>query len=70
MDVVALFVKANVGSTLERTREKAEADLDDGVWFRFEDQIDLATQGEYGGIRQVYDTHQLPHRVGGQTGRR
>lgn len=54
VDVDALVVKANVGSTLERTREKAESDLDDGVWFRFEDQIDLATQGEYGGIRQVY----------------
>jgi len=54
VDVDALVVKANVESTLERTREKAGSDLEDGVWFRFEDQIDLATQGEYGGIRQVY----------------
>lgn len=54
VDVDALVVKANVESTLERTREKAESDLEDGVWFRFEDQVDLATQGEYGGIRQVY----------------
>lgn len=54
MDVDALVVKANVESTLERTREKAESDLEDGVWFRFENQVDLATQGEYGGIRQVY----------------
>jgi hypothetical protein len=28
--------------------------LDDGVWFKFEDQMDLATQGEYGGIRQTF----------------
>lgn len=54
VDVDALVVKANVGSTLERTRVCAETDLDDGVWFRFEDQLDLATQGEYGGIRQTY----------------
>ncbi len=54
VDVDALVVKANVGSTLERTREKAESDLEDGVWFRFEDQVDLVTQGEYGGTRQVY----------------
>lgn len=26
----------------------------DSVWFRFEDQVDLAIQGEYGGIRQIY----------------
>lgn len=54
VDVDALVVKANVESILERTREKAESDLEDGVWFRFEDQVDLATQGEYSGIRQVY----------------
>ena len=28
--------------------------MNDGVWFRFEGQIDLATQGEYGGIRHSY----------------
>lgn len=54
VDVDALVVKANVVTTLERTRVCAESDLDDGVWFRFEDQFDLATQGEYGGIRQTY----------------
>jgi hypothetical protein len=35
-------------------RKQAEHNLDDGVWFRFETQVDLATQGEYGGIRHVY----------------
>ena len=43
-------------SILELARVCAETDLDDGVWFRFEDQVDLATQGEYGGIRQTYRT--------------
>lgn len=54
VDVDALVVRANVESTLERAREIAKSDLEDGVWFRFEDRVDLATQGEYGGIRQVY----------------
>ena len=54
VDVDALVVMANVDSILERARVYAETDLDDGVWFRFEGQFDLATQGEYGGIRQTY----------------
>jgi len=54
VDVDALVVKADVSTTLEQARKRVESDLDDGVWFRFEDQVDLATQGEYGGIRQVY----------------
>lgn len=54
VDVDALALKANVESTLELSRQKIESDLEDGVWFRFEDQVDLATQGEYGGIRQTY----------------
>lgn len=54
VDVDALVVQADVESILERAKRCAETDLDDGVWFRFENQIDLATQGEYGGIRQTY----------------
>jgi len=54
IDLDALLVKADIESTLELIRKNAETDLDDGVWFKFENQIDLATQGEYGGIRQVY----------------
>lgn len=54
VDLDALLVKSNIDSTLRLVKEKAEADLNDGVWFRFESQVDLATQGEYGGIRQVY----------------
>lgn len=54
VDVDALVVQASVDSTLERARACAETDLNDGVWFRFEDQVELATQGEYGGTRQTY----------------
>jgi predicted nucleotidyltransferase component of viral defense system len=54
VDLDALLVKSNVDSTLKKVKENAESDLNDGVWFRFEDQVDLTTQGEYGGIRHVY----------------
>lgn len=54
VDVDALVIQADVGSILKRAKWCAESDLGDGVWFRFENQIDLATQGEYGGIRQTY----------------
>lgn len=54
IDLDALLVRAEIKSTLALTRKNAEVDLDDGVWFKFEGQMDLATQGEYGGVRQVY----------------
>jgi len=54
VDLDALLMNANIESTLKIVKEKAESDLNDGVWFRFESQVDLATQGEYGGIRHVY----------------
>lgn len=54
VDLDALLVKSNIDQTLEQVKKQAEHDLDDGVWFRFETQVDLATQGEYGGIRHVY----------------
>jgi predicted nucleotidyltransferase component of viral defense system len=54
VDLDALLLKSNIEQTLEQVRKQAEYDLDDGVWFRFETQVDLATQGEYGGIRHVY----------------
>lgn len=54
VDIDALVVKADVDSILKSAKRFAETDLGDGVWFRFENQIDLATQGEYGGIRQTY----------------
>jgi len=54
VDLDALLVKSNTEETLERVKRQAESDLNDGVWFRYESQIDLATQGEYGGIRHSY----------------
>lgn len=54
VDLDALLVKAHVEPALSLTKKKAETDLDDGVWFRFEGQVDLAAQGEYGGTRQIY----------------
>lgn len=54
VDLDALLIKANIDDTLKLVKENAEKDLNDGVWFRFENQIDLQTQGEYGGIRHSY----------------
>lgn len=54
VDLDALLVKSNIDQTLEQVKKQAEANLEDGVWFQFESQVDLATQGEYGGIRHVY----------------
>lgn len=54
IDLDALLIKANIDSTLELVKQRAETDSDDGTWFRFESQTNLNTQGEYGGVRQVY----------------
>jgi hypothetical protein len=54
IDLDALLIKSNFEETLKKVKQQAEIDLNDGVWFRFESQIDLATQGEYGGIRHSY----------------
>ncbi|MBL7672496.1 MAG: nucleotidyl transferase AbiEii/AbiGii toxin family protein [Bdellovibrionaceae bacterium] len=54
IDLDALLVNANIDATLVLVKQRAEMDSDDGTWFRFENQINLTTQGEYGGIRQVY----------------
>jgi hypothetical protein len=35
VDLDALLVKSNIEPTLKLTKEKAESDLDDGVWFHF-----------------------------------
>ena len=44
VDLDALLVKSNIESTLELVKEKAESDLNDGVWFRFESQVNPAPQ--------------------------
>jgi len=50
VDLDALVLNSNIDETIDTVKQQAESDLNDGVWFRFEGQIDLATQGEYGGI--------------------
>lgn len=54
VDLDALLIKSNIEETLVLVQEQAQVDLNDGVWFRFDGQTDLATQGEYGGIRHTY----------------
>ena len=54
LDLDALLVKADISSTLKQAVIEIEKDIDDGAWFLLESQVDLKTQGEYGGIRQVF----------------
>jgi predicted nucleotidyltransferase component of viral defense system len=54
IDLDALLVKSNIEQTLDLVKQQAQSEMDDGVLFRFESQMDLATQGEYGGIRHTY----------------
>ena len=54
IDLDALLLKHHIRETLEQVRKAAEKDIGDAVWFRLEKEINLKTQGEYGGIRQVF----------------
>ena len=54
IDLDALLSKSHLKESLDRIRKAAEKDIDDAVWFRFESEVHLKTQGEYGGIRQVF----------------
>ncbi len=54
VDLDALLLKADILGTLVKTISAIETDIDDGTWFAYETQIDLKTQGEYGGVRQVF----------------
>lgn len=54
VDLDALLVKADIPSILKQTAKAIQTDTGDGAWFVLESQIDLKTQGEYGGVRQVY----------------
>ena len=54
VDLDALLVKADIPSILKQTGKAIETDTGDGAWFVLESQIELKTQGEYGGVRQVY----------------
>jgi predicted nucleotidyltransferase component of viral defense system len=54
VDLDALLLNADVKTTLEKTTKAIQSDIGDGTWFELETQIDLKTQGVYGGVRQLY----------------
>jgi len=54
MDLDAVLQKGDLNKTIESIKEVATKDLNDCSWFIFEEQIDLETQGEYGGIRIIF----------------
>ena len=54
IDLDALLSNPHLKETLKQVRKAAEKNIGDAVWFRFEKEVDLKTQGEYGGIRQVF----------------
>ena len=56
IDLDALLQKIEIPLALELIKKAAWANLGDAVWFRFESEINLETQGEYGGIRLVFRT--------------
>lgn len=51
IDLDALLVHANLFETIDKIKIAAQTDLNDATWFVFENNIDLKTQGEYGGKR-------------------
>ncbi len=54
VDLDAILNKSDLESALKVASAAIQSDIGDGVWFLFEKQIELKTQGEYGGIRQIY----------------
>jgi hypothetical protein len=53
-DLDAVLTKGDLISLRDPVVACVEADIGDGVWFRFEETQDLTTQGEYGGLRIVF----------------
>ncbi|PWU22200.1 MAG: hypothetical protein C5B49_01300 [Bdellovibrio sp.] len=56
IDLDAILHRADADETLKRALDSVQKDIGDGVWFHLESQINLKTQGEYGGTRQVFRT--------------
>lgn len=56
IDLDAVLQKGNLRKTINLIKDIVTKDFEDGVWFIFEEEIDLLTQGEYGGIRLVFRT--------------
>ena len=53
-DLDAVLEKGNIKDTIELIKEEIQKRYTDGVWFVYEQEIDLQTQGEYGGTRLVF----------------
>lgn len=54
VDLDALLKKGNMEKLKPKLIALIEADVGDGIWFQFEKEVNLETQGEYGGTRLVF----------------
>jgi len=54
VDLDAISHKVLAKNMPELIKSAIERDLNDAVWFSFQETVDLETQGEYGGIRFVF----------------
>lgn len=50
-DLDTILEQGNLNNTVKIIKKTITSDIGDGVWFVFDNQIDLETQNEYGGIR-------------------
>lgn len=50
-DLDAILEQGNMRNTIKTIKEVVSSDLSDGVWFIFDNEVELETQNEYGGIR-------------------
>ena len=56
VDLDALVNGANINEIYVLAQKAIQKNLVDGVWFQYEKQVDLKTQGEYGGLRLYFRT--------------
>lgn len=55
IDLDAMAVGLHLAKAVEQAKKAIESStIEDGVWFVFEEFVDLKTQGEYGGSRLVF----------------
>lgn len=53
-DLDALLRRGRLETFRTEATAAIETNLQDGVWFQFEESVDLVTQGEYGGLRLTF----------------
>ena len=54
IDLDATIRDGNINRISGLAKDAIELDLDDGVWFKFYKDLNLETQGEYGGLRLYF----------------